>query len=137
MDTWRKAIMNEMVPAMMAEFGETVRFTRVDKRPNYSGRPDPRTAFTTCAIFKWPSTMAMQMNTERSRMDLPIITRDPCVTVPVTALVWRPVKGDQVELLERDELLAFEIVGSHPDGAGLIKYELVQLGQHSPGEACP
>jgi hypothetical protein len=125
-----QADMQNVAEEIVSTFGEPLRITPCNRRPNYQPQPDPSHAVDVQGVFSWRAKVEYKQNAGTSSgQDAWVETREPIASFPRAALPWAVNIGDQVERLCDGNM--FQVKSVEPDGVSMIVLKLLQLGRPS------
>jgi len=108
-------------------FGEPLRITPCEMKPNFPGCAVPKQAFEVLGVFSWRAHIALANGHDRMHGNGGLVqTQKPVVSFSRDALKWMLQRGDQITRL--CDSTKWEVTAVQSDGVSRITCELVQLG---------
>ena len=113
-------------------FGECLRWTPVDRKPNFQPLPQPEHAIDYLGVFSYRSKTLIRQNAGDSISAEPWVeTRVPIASFPTASLRYVIQRGDHIE--RACDGSQFEVTAVKPDGVSMTVVDLVQLGRSNAG----
>lgn len=108
---------------LQSEFGTQWVHIPMERRPNFSPRPDPtRTQYVLRAVFCWEAK-----NVRLGMEETGVSSRDPVLYIDICDLQYSVRLADQFRQCGTNRL--FEVTDNQKDGMSGVKLSLVQVGR--------